>query len=265
MSFKIVEELYNRFGKDKKLLSTFYDNDYPVPIKGLYLYPLTVDTYIYFYSLVGSIGDSKNMSGDIEAISTSYLGWLYKQALRGDYDRISRCLLLLKLAFKLEGDDGENIDIITTNNGKNYNLKIKDTVFDEQEFDEIRKIICEQNGYEMVDESVHPDWYKAQKEMEEYRAKHSNFKMCSLGDRMNVIISRGVPKSEVLKMTIRTFDRLIERTDLIMNYELMTLLSPNLEKKDREKIIHYLSDTTQIDKFADIKVDYDEMKNKIEK
>lgn len=50
-----------------------------------------------------------------------------------------------------------------------------------------------------------------------------------------------------------------------MNYELMTLLSPNLEKKDREKIIHYLSDTTQIDKFADIKVDYDEMKNKIEK
>lgn len=244
---KIVE-LYHLMNDDEKFLKVFYANDYPVPYKTLTLYPVQVDLYYYFHLLVQCLLVPHKTSGDINAISLSYLKYIYyltKDKKQNEYIVFLGELLLIVLRKNKTyiSDNGKEMATIEFDFNKGT-ISIEGTLYDEKDFDIIKKIILEQNAIEEPDETIPPELLKAYKELEEYKLNQSKVKMCSFEDQINVIVARSsYRRDEVMNMTIRSFSRLLDRVDKIMSYEINSLLKPNMDKKDQEKICHYMQDT----------------------
>lgn len=244
---KIVE-LYHLLNNDEKLLPVFYTNDYPVPYKSLTLYPVQVDLYYYFHLFVQCLLVPHKTSGDVKGISLSYLKYLFYLATdKNEQENIlflGELLLIVLKKPKIYTDKNSKERATITFELDKGIIDIEGEKFDSNDFDIIKKIILEQNAIEMPDETINPDMLKAYKELEEYKLKQSKIKMCSIEDQINVIVAQSsYRRDEIMKMTIRSFSRLLDRVDKIMSYEIKSLLIPYMDKKDQDKIEHYLQNT----------------------
>lgn len=272
-NYKKIAELYKALGEDKILRKVFYANDYPVPFKNFTLYPVQVDLYFYFHLFVECLLLPHKTSGDVEAISRSYLKYLCFLATDRNQSQylsylIELILMVLRKDKTYKDEKGKEHDTVTIllDEGK---IKIENDFIDDKEFETFREIVCEQNAVEMLDESISPDLLKAYKEREEYQRKQAQIKMCSFEDQINVVVARSAYKrDEVVKMTIRSFSRLLERTDKIMDYEIKNLLSPYMDKKDQKKIPHYMDesslDKTLKERCEEVFTDMDSLRKKVE-
>lgn len=271
-NYKKIVELYQLTNQDDSMLKVFYANDYPIPFKDdLLLYPVQVDLYYCFHLLVECLLLPHLTSGDVNAISMSYLEYLfYLCEKKNDVNHILYLNELLLIVFKKDNtyidSDGNEKSTISMD-FKNRKLTICGIEITHKEFDFVRKIILEQNAIEVPDESLPPELVKAFKEKEEFRLKQSKLKMCSFEDQINVVVAKSsYRRDEIMTMTIRSFTRLLTRVDKIMAYEISTLLSPNMEKKDREKIPHYMEsiDSTLKERYEKEFTDMDSLKKKVE-
>lgn len=260
-------ELFKLYGEQESFYDVFYANDYPIPYKGLTIYPVQVDLYIFFHQLVDCLLLPHLTSGDPKAISMSYfeyLIYLLKDKGQPQYLWELSQLLLICLRMKATDEKGRpTIEIIP--DGSHFLLRICNETYDSADFDKIRKIICEQNAVEMPDEKTHPDIVKAMKEVEEYKRKQAKVKICSFEDQINIVVAKSSYKrEECIRMTIRSFTRLLERVDKIMHYEIYTLLSPNLTEKGKNSIEHYMAaEKTREERYKENLVDQDEQNSKI--
>lgn len=270
-NYKKIVELYQLTNQDDSMLKVFYANDYPVPFKeDLLLYPVQVDLYYCFHLLVECLLLPHLTSGDINAISMSYLEYLiYLSEKKQDMTHIVYLSQLLLIVFRKEetftNSNNEEKSSISID-FKNKKLKICDIEVTSQEFDFIRKTILEQNAIEVPDETLPPELVKAFKEKEEFKLKQSKMKMCSFEDQINVVVAKSsYRRDEIMTMSIRSFTRLLTRVDKIMAYEISTLLSPNMDKKDREKIPHYMEsiDSTLKERYEKEFTDMDSLKKKV--
>ena len=269
--FEKVEEICRLFGNPDTFENTFFDNDWAYPFssdgKKILLYPATVAYYTIFHVFATSLLLSKNMSGDVKAISMSYLEYIFYLAENGDGINLVFLTELLLICLKLprtttkDGNVIPSVEIARADDKKVY-LLINGERWNATEFDKIRQIILQQNALEAPREDIHPDILEAYKEYEEFLRKRNKVKICSFADQLNVIMLKtAYTKETIMGMTIRTFTKLLERADLMLNYEISTLLSPYMSKDGVQKITHYLSDTTR-DKYKDMYVDYDEFRRK---
>lgn len=246
-NYEKIVELYNMLGRSDELLNVFFTNDYPIPFKSLKIYPVQMDLYFYFQVFSQCLLEPHKTSGDLKAISMSYLRYICYLGVEKQRSELLVFLAeLISMVFKIpkvvKNDKGEeiyNIDI----NFDNATIRIGDETITEKEFDTFRKIVLEQNAIEVPDESLNPELVKAYRELETFKQKQSNIKMCDIEGQIDIVIAQtSYRKDEILKMTIRTFSHLFERLLMINNYEMQTLLSPYMEKKDQKGITHYLAD-----------------------
>lgn len=231
------------------------------------IYPVTVDFYTIFHTLASALLLAKNTSGDVKAISMSYLEYIFYLAENGETTHIIFLTELLRICLQLprlvekDGQQIASVEIARADDKKVYVL-INGERWSAQEFDDIKRIILRQNGLEAPREDVHPDILAAYKEYEEFLQKRNKVKICSFSDQLNVIMLKtSYTKKSIMEMTIRTFSKLLERADLMLNYEIMNLLSPYMDKNGVQNITHYLSDTER-DKIKDMYIDYDEFRQK---
>ena len=246
-NYEKIVELYKMLGEQEDLLNVFYTNDYPVPFKSLKIYPVQMDLYFYFQVFSQCLLEPHKTSGDIKAISMSYLRYLCYLGTDKQRPEILVFLSeLISMVFKIpkfvKNDKGEktyNIDI----NFDEAIIRVGEETINEKEFDTFRKIVLEQNALELPDETLNPELVKAYKELEQFKQKQSNVKMCDIEGQIDIVIAQtSYRKDEILKMTIRTFSHLFERLLMITNYEIQSLLTPYMEKKDQKNITHYLAD-----------------------
>lgn len=264
--YEKLVELFNKYGNED-WYAAFYANDYPIPYKGLVIYPVQVALYYVFHSFVECLLLPHLTSGDINALSKPYFEYLiYLAETKGQRLYLQELFELLSIVLHLPILNEDNIsNICIVKDGENHLLKIGSEVYNSQDFDNIRKIICEQNAIEMPDEETHPDILKAIKEVEEYKRKQAKVKLCSFEDQINIVVAKSsYRRDECLKMTIRSFTRLLERVDKIMHYEIMSLLAPNLEKEVVKNIEHYMAaNKTRKEKYREAMVEQDKINNKI--
>jgi len=247
-NYEKLEALYHTFGENEELLNTFYANDYPVPFKSLKVYPVQVDLYFYFQLFSQCLVEPHRTSGDIKAISMSYLQFICYLALeKGRQELLVFLTELLSIVFQepttIKNESGEQVSNIEVDLDK-FEVRVGGESISAEEFDRLRKIILEQNGVEVPDESLNPELVKAYNELEEFKRKQAHMKMCNFEEQINIVVAQtSYRRDEILRMTIRSFTRLFERLLLITDYEIKSLLSPYMSEKDVKKITHYLSDT----------------------
>ena len=240
---KIVK-LYHTYKDDENLLKIFYANDYPIPFKSLLLKPIKVDMALFFELFSQCLLLPHLTSGDVKAISMSYLKYLcYLGTEKGKTEHLVCLIELLKMVLDIDDkyidSNGIEKSAIDIDIEKGL-LIIKGEIFNGNDFDKMRKIILEQNGVEVPDETINANLLRVYNENKEFEARHSSLKMCSFEDQINIVVAMtGYKRNEVLDMTLRSFTRLFARIDKIMSYEIMSLLSPYIDEKKNGKIGHY--------------------------
>lgn len=269
-NYRKIVELYKLMNEQEELRKVFYANDYPVPYKTLTLFPVQVDLYYYFHLLVECLLLPHKTSGDIKAISMSYLKYVcYLATQKGELQHVmflgELLLIVLRKEKKYLDKNGAEHPTIDINLDKGCIL-VEGKEFTDKDFDEIRKIILEQNAIEIPDESINPEIIKTIQEIEAYKLKQSKKKMCSFEDQINIVVAKSsYRRDEIMKMTIRSFSRLLERIDKVMDYEIKSVLVPYMDDKGKEAITHYAEDTdkTTREKYESMLTDIDKLKENV--
>lgn len=192
----------------KDLELRYFCNGYDVPYKvkeggELNIKPILVKDYPY-YELAKNILDlPKNETNDIEVIKMSYLEYLINiikvnEAYKGFF--IKLCELCLNFV---------NIGIIKHNNKNCIALcdenEIIKYIITPKEFDEISKIILNQNDANYDDRYINPDVRELMEQY--YKVKYSNSRHPSLEEKKSYVTSRtGININVLNNMTYRYFD-----------------------------------------------------------
>ena len=236
----------------------FYIYDNPVPYKDLLIYPIKVKDYILFHYYIDCLLLDKNSNPDVNIISMTYLRFLYYISSNGN-SSLEKLYNLLKMCLKLE--DG-SIKFYTKKDKAFFSINGKE--YDSYDFDNISKIICEQNCIDTIDESIQKELRDAMNEAKEYRRKMQNAKMCSFEDQLIcIMISTPMKLEDVYNLTIRKFSKIIKRIDHKLHYQIYKTASMSGFVTFKNEIMDWMADLENVDKYADVKVDEEEIKEKI--
>ena len=246
------------FGNMKEL---YFDK--PIPYKELLIYPVTMREYLEFHWLVNCLLLDKNSIPDVDIISMSYLRYLYYGSSVNNEPYLYMLNLLLMMVLHLE--DENQIKFYLKDN-KAY-FAIDEIEYNSQDFDEIVKIIFEQNCIAAIDEKIQKEVRDALDKAEEYKMQQNNNKICSLEEQMIcVLISTSLKMEDIYELTIRKFEKILQRVDAKLHYQiyLSASMSGFVSFKDENAIKHWMNDLSKNDKYEDVKVDMETMRNKIE-
>lgn len=248
---------------------TTYDS--PVPYKSIKIYPALVKEYIPFQYYASVLTLDKNTIPDAKIISMSYLEYIiYATSL--DFENTPYLLWfdrLLAIVLK-EQDDFEDIE----ESMKRYRVDekgkplffINNDVYDSNDFEKIKEIICEQNLLELPDDNIQKEVRDSLQQARDYKNKMSGNKSGTFEDYViSLAIATGWTFDYIYNLSIHKFTKSVQRLDNLIHYKvyLGASLSGMVEFKDKSAIKHWLSNLDTDDKFSDVKVDVDSIEDKI--
>lgn len=232
--------------------------DEPFDYKGLKIYPVTLKELFIFNSVVDCLLVDKNSIPDPKIISMTYLDYIMSQS-NDDNRYIEKVLILLYVCTK---NDTEKIKIFETA-GK-HTIIINDILLSSDDFENIKRIICEQNLVDVPDYSIQKEIRDRIEEGKRIRRKMGGSKMASFEDQIiSLSIATGLPLKDIYGMTYRKFSKSLSRTDLFIHYQiyLQSSMSGLVQYKDTSFIKHWLNEINE-DKNQDL-MDMDAVKNKM--
>lgn len=267
----------------------------PIKYKELFLYPITMQYYEFAQILFSCLVQRKNSSGDIKAISMSYFDYLFYLAEKGEIQYIEFLLQLLLIILKKERYAKTNGEFIMINNrplenivffasenkknkfgvlkqnidlSKEFSFENYYDIYNSSDFNKIRDIICEQNDIELPDETLSKEVLEEIEQAEKFLYKDIRETMGTLEDKINSLIVVGnVSRNEIMNMSIKNFNNCLERISMYINYNLSTILAPNMDKKARDKMSKecstWLAKRKKISRYDRVKIDLDTFKQKL--
>jgi hypothetical protein len=244
----------------------YYTFDQPVPYKSLLIYPIKIQDYYEFLFFIPCLMLEKNSIKDpnlaIKAISMSYLAYMYEISTKeNNYTQLFDGLLRLVLKTKDKeknikyGYEKDNIPYFMIDNKKYYS----------EDFDEIRKIISEQNLIDLPDEKIQKNVRDALEEARRFKQKLNNNKMASFEEQMMALATyTGWSLEEIYNMTYRKFILAIRRANQIImsNIYLTASMSGFVSFKDKSILKSWISDVNEDDKYADVKMSPEQLQSK---
>ncbi len=239
----------------------FYDK--PIPYKSLLLYPATMEDYIDFHVYVNCLLLDKNSIPNVEIIKMSYLRYIYYEAASGEETYLQ--MLKLLLCMILHKDINEEIKFYIKDNQAFFS--IDNIEYNADDLEKIKEIIFQQNCIAPIDDTIQKELRDEMLAAEEYKLKQNANKICSLEEQMIcVLISTPLKLEDIYKLTIRKFNKVLQRVDHKLHYEiyLSAQMSGMVTFKDKNAIQHWMNDLSKQDRFSDVKVDMDAMRNKVE-
>lgn len=242
-----------------------YIYDEAVNYKCLEIFPIRVKDSLEFYCYADCLQIDKNSIPDIKAITMPYLDYLISISDNEKNFYIIKMYKLLKMCLHM--DENDTITFKEKNN-KIY-FVIKDIFYDSTDFDNIRKIIAEQNLLELPNEKIRKSTRDELDKLLKVQAQaRSNDTMCDFEEQMiRLSIETGFSLDDIKNMTIRKYKKYLSGLSIIKNYDTykpaMTILSGFVEIKDKTFPPHWLSSSDEDDKYSSLFVSEEEVKNKI--
>lgn len=237
--------------------------DEPIEYKGLHIKPVKMKNYLEFHWLVGCLLIDKNSIPDVSIISMTYLRFLFYMSVKKNEPYIYMLKLLLCMVLGLE----ENYEIRFFVNEEDKAFFCIDGVnYDSTDFEKITSIIFEQNSIKPIDNTIQKEIRDELERAERYKMEQNKQKMCSLEEQMIcVLISTPLKMEDIYELTIRKFEKILQRVDAKLHYQIYLSASMSgMVKFDDNAIKHWMNDLSKDDEYADVKVDLDDMRNKIE-
>lgn len=227
----------------------------PIQYKGLTFYPVKVK-YYQFFSIVSSVLHTTKYDSKLpQCMGMNMLQFLFYESEDGKISNAKAYLPLLQILLETclqiphFDDDGEE-NIIFWRDGKKCFMKIMGVDYNYKDYEAIRELIAKQNGVELVDYTIHPDVRKLIEEKKRLRAASSGAKVGTFEELIDsIMVVTGQTEEFVLNLPIRRFVNLIQRYDIVLSYELTTLLAPYIDKKDKRNTIKWNGNIPKEDYF----------------
>ena len=251
----------------------FYDN--PVPYYGsidnenktsLLIYPVKMINYLEFHLYINCLLLDKNSVPKPEVISMSYLQYLYYISETSGIPYLYMFKELLKMVLHIDKD--ESFKFFLNKEKNKAFFKIEEITYDENDFNNIVDIIFTQNCIEHIDDTIQKEVREDLEKAEAYKQNQNMYKMCSLEDQMIcVMISTSLKLEDIYNLTIRKFSKTLQRVDFKLHYQiyLSAQMSGNIKFENDDALKHWMSDLEEKDKYKDVAVDIEEVRNKINK
>ncbi|MGG3892016.1 hypothetical protein [Metabacillus fastidiosus] len=183
----------------------------PVQYKELDIHPVKLIEANEFYDYVRCLLIPKNTFKEIEIIKMSYLKFLFYLGLKDGHPYLLESLLkLLTIVFKTE-----NISFKTDEREKITLIIDEKNEINENDFDKIKKIICNQNLITIDDQILDPELEQKIKEAREFLQRKSG-KMADLEQQIVAYHCAFKMKyDDIAELTIYQFQKGLSRMDLI--------------------------------------------------
>jgi hypothetical protein len=245
--------------------------DLPVPYKGLMIYPALVKDYGLFSGYATCLTLDKNSIHEKEIIKMKYLDYLF-YCTEKDPKNTPYLIYLDKVLSICLRNDKSFVDLETSirrygrdEQGKTF-IRIGESLYSADDFEEIRKIICEQNLLELPDENTQKEVRDSIAAARAYKDKLAGVKHGSFEDHLvSLSIATGWTFEYIYQLTIRKYAKSIQRLDNLIHYKIFlgASMSGMVEFKDKSFIKHWLTSLDSDDKLADATVDMDTMTGKV--
>lgn len=243
--------------------NAFFIWDDPYQYKDILIYPVTMDKYYEFNACASCLLIEKNKIPDKKIIKMSYLDYFFYmvQQQKENMIYLDMLIYLLNLIFR-----EQKYSFYEVKNNK-INFLVGDKSYDSTDFDEIRKIICEQNGLNFERKILHPELEQALKEAKEFKESiGQSSEMCGLEDQLIAYhTSTGVNYEDIKKMSIRKFVKGLQWIDRKMHYQIAKTAELSGFVSFKESITHWLNKVEKQDAYADVVVEAESVLGKISK
>lgn len=244
----------------------YYVFDKPVPYKSLLIYPVKVQDYYELATYISCLMIEKNSIRDpilaMKAISMSYLRYMYENS-NSENQYIQLFNALLRLVLQLE--EGEEIKYGYKENEEPY-FRIKNIEYYSGDFDEIRKIISEQNMIDLPNEKIQKDVREALEKAKRFKERLNKNKTASFEEQMIALsIYSGLSTETIYGMTYRKFTMAIRRANQIImsGLYLNAHLTGFSTFKDKSILKSWIADLNEDDKYSDVKIDSEDLRGKV--
>jgi len=134
-----------------------------------------------------------------------------------------------------------------------------------EDFDEIRKIISEQNMIDLPDERIQKNVRDSLEEARRFKQKLNKNKVASFEEQMMALATyTGWSLDEIYNMTYRKFVLAIRRANQIImsNIYLTASMSGFVSFKDKSVLKSWISDINEEDKYSDVKMSPEKLQSK---
>lgn len=227
----------------------------PVKYKSLTFYPVKAK-YYQFFSLVSSVlHTTKYDSGLPQCMGMNMLQFLFYVSDDGKINNAEIYLpllqILLETCLQIPHLDDKGEETITFyQDGKKCFIRIMGEDYNWKDYENIRLLIAKQNAIELVDYTISPDIRKLIEEKKKFMALSNGSKVGTFEELIDsLMVVTGQTEEYILNLTIRRFINIIQRYDIVLGYELSTLLSPYIDKKDKRNTIKWNGNISKEDYF----------------
>ena len=234
--------------------------DLPIEYNGLIFTPVKVEDYDNFNICVSCLLQDKDSVPDVDIIKMSYLDYLFYLSTTKDNSYILDLLIFL-----IEMCTGVSTDEIRfyINDKNEHILIINGKEFDKNKFMYMREIICHQNDVDLSMFDLDPRVRYEIKRTILLQSKNNMLDMATLEEQIIcVMIITRMSIEDISKLSIRKFNKIINRTDLLMNYVInnIGIMSGNIASNS--KIMHWLN-TLEKNKLDKLTTSYEEVQSKV--
>jgi len=245
--------------------------DSPVPYRNINIFPVTVKDYIYFNSYSQCLQLKKDEIPNPAVITMSELDYIFYATEQDVNSQPYLYWLDRLLAMCIKDDDTfENIEESLKRYGYDKNNKARFTigkeVYTAKDFEEIKNIISQQNLVELPDKTISKEVRESLEKAMEYKNRLSGTHSGTFEDYIiSLSIITGWKLDYIYSMSIRKFVKSIRRIDNLIHYKiyLSASMSGMVEFKDKSFIKHWLVNLDSEDKYNDVSMDLDAIKNKV--
>jgi hypothetical protein len=182
-----------------------------VEYKGIKIYPVKVKDAEFFYDNIKCLLFEKNRIPDIRVIKLSYLDFLFA-LISEQHELFDNLNNILKLVFKDQRYE------FTFNSGC-IGLIVNGIEIGNYEFDNIKKIIFDENLIQVSDELLDPEVEQLLREADEFISQRQE-KPATLEERIIALhCVSSTPLKEIREYTIYQFSKILERHAIIKNFD----------------------------------------------
>lgn len=246
---------------------SYYVFDQPVPYKKLLIHPVKIRDFYEFQFYATSIMLEKNSIKDpqmaIKAISMSYFEYL--MAVANEENKLLYLFDgLLRLILNKKSEKEFPIYIGNNKDGKPF-FKIENETYNSEDFDELKKIIAEQNLINLPNERIQKNVRDNLDEARRFKQKLLKNKIASFEEQiMALSLYTGWSLDYIYDLSYRKFAMAIRRANhmIMSNIYLTADMSGFVTFKDKSVLKTWLTDIEIEDEYGDVKMNPDDLKGK---
>jgi hypothetical protein len=211
---------------NSKFIEKAYTFDYPIVYKNLKIYPIKMQNIFEFnfsiHCLLLDQFNDKDVNENFSILQMSFLDYLfYYNERHPDYEVMYLLIQLLSICLQIDFFDDKNAIQVKQDEKNRHILNIGGVEINGNDFENIRRIICQQNNIDTTIFDLDPLVREQLNKTIAVQNSLAKDETCSLEEQvLTIMLLTGLDEKQIANLSIRKFRKILDRADLMMHYQI---------------------------------------------